>query len=61
MQAELNAVQDDIKQIAALSVKLKVDEAALHLAIRNSVTGVGKQIAVDMATPAATEEVKPGT
>ena len=56
MEAELKVVQDDIKQIAALTAKLQQDEAALHLAIRNSVAGVGKQIAADTATPTTTSK-----
>lgn len=59
MQTELDAVQDDIKQIGILAAKLKKDEAALHAAIRNSVAGTGKQIAQDTAslpaTPPATD------
>lgn len=59
MQTELNTLQDDFKQLAALKDKIQKDEAALHLAIRNSVAGVGKQIAADTAalpvTPPATD------
>lgn len=55
MDEKLQAVKDDLRQLAAITAKLKADEADLHAEITKEVALTGAQVASD--TKAA--DVKP--